>query len=316
MKKRSASKRLKKLNENASELRQPHLNISRLRGYHVFARSNIPSETLRVSFTSNAARVRGIELAYTDAGRGPAVVLLHGFPFDRSMWRGQVERLSADFRVIAPDFRGHGGTTVTDGPSTMEELAEDVVALLDELNVSRAVVCGLSMGGYVALALYRAHPSRVRALVLADTRAKADTEDARRTREENARRALAEGMSPIVDAMLPKLLSERARVGEPDVVARVREMMLGISPEGAAAALRGMARRRDQTDILSKIEVPVLVVVGSEDAVTPPSEAEAMHALIEGSRLRVIEGAGHVSNVERPEEFDRALALFLESLPS
>lgn len=265
---------------------------------------------------SNVARVRGIELAYTDAGRGPAVVFLHGFPFDRSMWRGQVEKFSESFRVIAPDLRGHGGSTSTREPATMEEMAEDVVALLDELNVPRAVICGLSMGGYVALALYRAHPARVLALVLADTRAKADTEDARRTREENAQRALAEGMSPIVEAMLPKLLSERTRVGEPDVVARVREMMLGVSPEGAAAALRGMALRRDQTDILPKLDVPVLVVVGSEDAVTPPSEAETMHALIEGSHLQVIEGTGHVSNVERPEEFDLALAEFLESLPS
>lgn len=265
---------------------------------------------------SNVARVRGIELAYTDAGSGPVVVFLHGFPFDRSMWRGQVERLSASFRVIAPDLRGHGETTVTGGPSTMEEMAEDVVALLDELNVPRAVVCGLSMGGYVALALYRAHPSRVRALVLADTRAKADTEDARRTREENARRVLAEGMEPIVDSMLPKLLSERTRDGESETVARVREMMLGVNPEGAATALRGMALRSDQTDLLSKMDVPVLVLVGSEDVVTPPSEAEAMQALIEGSRLQVIEGAGHVSNVERPDEFDRTLAEFLEGLPS
>jgi 3-oxoadipate enol-lactonase len=265
---------------------------------------------------SNVARVRGIELAYTDAGGGPAVLFLHGFPFDRSMWSGQVERLSASFRVIAPDLRGHGETTVTRGPSTMEEMAEDVVSLLDELNVPRAVICGLSMGGYVALALYRAHPSRVRALVLADTRSQADTEDARRTREENARRALAEGMGPIVDSMLPKLLSERTREREPDTVARVREMMLGLNPEGAAAALRGMALRRDQTDLLPKTDVPVLVVVGSEDIITPPAEAEAMHALIEGSRLVVIEGAGHVSNVERPDEFDRALSEFLEGLPS
>jgi 3-oxoadipate enol-lactonase len=265
---------------------------------------------------TSIARVRGIELAYTDEGRGPVVVLLHGFPFDRSMWRGQVEKLSNSFRVIAPDFRGHGETTVTSGPSTMEELAEDVVALLDELNVPRAVVCGLSMGGYVALALYRAHPSRVRALVLADTRPQADTEEARRTREENARRSLSEGMQPIADAMLPKLLSPRTRESAPEVVARVREMMLGVNAEGAAAALRGMALRRDQSDLLSKIDVPALVIVGSEDTVTPPADAEAMRERIEGSRLVVVEGAGHVSNIERPEEFDRALVGFLEGLPS
>jgi 3-oxoadipate enol-lactonase len=265
---------------------------------------------------SNVARVRGIELAYTEAGSGPAVVFLHGFPFDRSMWSGQVERLSASFRVIAPDLRGHGETTATSGPSTMEEMAEDVVALLDELNVPRAVVCGLSMGGYVALALYRTHPSRVRALVLADTRAKADTDEARRTREANAQRALAEGMEPMVESMLPKLLSAHTREARPETVARLREMMLGVNPEGAAAALRGMALRRDQTDLLPKLDVPVLVLVGSEDIITPPSDAEAMHALVGSSRLQVIEGAGHVSNVERPDEFNQALTEFLESLPS
>ena len=265
---------------------------------------------------SKVARVSGIELAYTDAGRGPVVVLLHGFPLDRSMWRGQVESLSSKFRVVAPDLRGHGGTDVTSGPATMEEMAEDVAALLDELNVPRAVVCGLSMGGYVALAFYRMHPERVRAFVLADTRPQGDTEEARRAREETAHRALTEGMEPIADAMLPKLLSARTRESAPEVVARVREMMLGMKPEGAAAALRGMAVRRDQTDLLPKIDVPTLVVVGSEDAVTPPSDAEAMRDQIEGSRLVRIEGAGHVSNVERPEEFDRALAEFLEALPS
>lgn len=265
---------------------------------------------------SSVARVRGIEVAYDDEGRGPAVVLLHGFPFDRSMWRGQVESLSGSFRVIAPDLRGHGGTTGGGGPSTMEEMAEDLAALLDELNVPRAVVCGLSMGGYVALALYRAHPERVRALVLADTRPQADSEEARRAREETARRALAEGMEPVADAMLAKLLSERARERAPQVVARLREMMTRTSPEGAAAALRGMALRRDQTDTLSKIDVPVLVIVGSEDAITPPSDAEVMRARIAGSRLVTIEGAGHVSNLERPREFDDALREFLEGLPS
>jgi pimeloyl-ACP methyl ester carboxylesterase len=261
------------------------------------------------------ARVRGIEIAYEDAGRGGPVVLLHGFPFNRSLWREQVESLSAACRVITPDLRGHGETSVA-GSATMEEMAEDLAALLDELNVGRAVVGGLSMGGYVVLAFLRAHPERVGALVLADTRPQADTDGARRTREETARRALADGMEPIADAMLPKLLAEATRERRPDVVARVREMILGTNPQGAAAALRGMAVRRDQTDLLPEIGVPTLIVVGSEDAITPPSDSEAMHAKVKGSRLLKIEGAGHVSNVERPGEFNRALAEFLGGLPS
>jgi 3-oxoadipate enol-lactonase len=263
------------------------------------------------------ALVRGVEMAYDEAGRGAPVVLLHSFPFDRSMWREQVRALSETCRVVVPDLRGQGETPLgeTEGAATMEEMAADVAALLDELNVGRAVVGGLSMGGYVALAFYRAFPERVVALVLADTRAGADTEDARRTREETARRALAEGMGPIVDTMIPKLLSVEGR-RRPETVARVREMMLAASPKGAAAALRGMALRRDQTDLLEGVEVPTLIVVGCEDAVTPPAEAEAMLGKIKGSRLCVIEGAGHLSNVERPEEFNRALVEFLRRLPS
>jgi 3-oxoadipate enol-lactonase len=263
------------------------------------------------------ARVRGIEMAYDDSGSsGPALVLLHGFPFDRSMWRGQASALGEEFRVVAPDLRGFGETTRGDGEVTMESLAEDVAALLDELNLPRVVLGGLSMGGYVAFAFLRQFPERVRALVLADTRPQADTEDARRTREETAQRALNEGMEPIVGPMLPKLLARGTRERGGEVVERVRTMMLGTRPEGAAAALRAMAVRRDQTDLLPTINVPTLIVVGAEDSITPPSDAEAMRAKIEGSRLVVVEGAGHLSNVERPEEFDRHIVEFLRGLPA
>jgi 3-oxoadipate enol-lactonase len=268
------------------------------------------------------ARVRGIELVYEDAAAGARsahaspVVLLHGFPFNRSLWREQVEALSETRRVVAPDLRGHGETSLGDGPATMEEMAEDLAALLDELEVGRAVVGGLSMGGYAALAFVRAHPERVAALILADTRAQADTDDVRRTREETARRALAEGMEPIADAIMPKLFAPATREQRPDLIARVREMILGTKPAGAAAALRGMASRRDQTDLLETIDAPTLIIVGSEDTVTPPADAEVMHAKIRGSRLVKIEGAGHVSNVERPGEFNRALAEFLDGLPA
>jgi 3-oxoadipate enol-lactonase len=263
-----------------------------------------------------AARVRDIEMAYDESGDGTPVVLLHGFPFNRSMWRGQAEALGATFRVVAPDLRGQGETPLGEasGAVTMEQMASDVAALLDELNVGRAVVGGLSMGGYVALAFRRVFPERVRALVLADTRAGADTDDARRTREETAKRALAEGMEPIADAMLPKLLSGETRAQRPDVVERVRAMMLATNPAGAAAALRGMAQRRDQTNLLEEIAVPTLIVVGRDDAVTPPAEAEAMRDRVAGSRLVVVEGAGHLSNVERPEEFNLALVDFLRGL--
>jgi 3-oxoadipate enol-lactonase len=259
-------------------------------------------------------RVRDIETGYDEAGAGVPVVLLHGFPFDRTLWREQTEALKDSFRVVAPDLRGHGETEATDEPATMEEMARDVAALLDELKIARAVVVGLSMGGYVALAFYRLFPRRVRALLLADTRATADTEEAKRGREQAAQRALSEGMAAIADAMLPKLLAHTTHMKEPEKVGRVREMILRTKPAGAAAALRGMAQRRDQTRLLADVLQPTLVVVGSEDQITPPSDAEAMRSEIRGSRLEVIEGAGHVSNVERPGEFNAALLKFLRDI--
>lgn len=258
--------------------------------------------------------VRGIEIGYDQAGSGTPVVLLHGFPFNRSMWSEQIEALLPRHRVLAPDLRGHGETTVTSGTAAIEEMARDVSALMEKLNISRAAVCGLSMGGYVAMALYRMFPLRARALVLADTRPGADTEEARANREVQAEKAVREGMAGIADAMLPKLLSPKTVARNPAVVARVRDMILKTNPEGAAAALRGMAQRRDQTPFLSRVVTPALIIAGREDMITPLSESELMHREIGGSRLEVIEDAGHISNMEQPESFNRALTKFLREL--
>jgi pimeloyl-ACP methyl ester carboxylesterase len=264
----------------------------------------------------SVARVRGIELAYEVTGAGVPVVLLHGFPFNRTLWREQVEALRGRFSVVTVDLRGHGETpAIVDAPATMDEMAEDVAALLDELGINVPVVLGgLSMGGYVALAFYRLFPERVRALVLADTRPQADTDEARLNREETATRALREGMQTIADAMLPKLLAPATHAERPEIVARISDMILHTDPQGAAAALRGMAVRRDQTKLLREIKCPTLIIVGSLDAITPPADAELMQREIRGSRLEVLAGAGHVSNVERPAEFNRALEKFLDEL--
>ena len=260
------------------------------------------------------ARVRGIEMAYDDAGAGLPVVLLHGFPFNRSMWSEQVLALRASHRVITPDLRGHGETTTTDDPATMDEMARDVAALMDELNIERAVIGGLSMGGYVALAFYRRFQLRTRALILADTRPQADTMEARRKREEQANKILQEGMKAIADDFLTKVLTPTTLSERPEIAGRVRAMIMDTKPEGAAAALRGMAVRIDHTDFLPRIMSPTLIIVGSEDQLTPPKDAELMHREIGGSRLVQIQGAAHISNLERPTEFNRALKDFLDAL--
>ena len=258
-------------------------------------------------------RVNDIQIAYTDAGIGRPVVLIHGYPFNRSLWNDQLAALSSSYRVIAPDLRGFGESDPAPGTATMNVMAEDVALLLNHLGIARATIAGLSMGGYVALAFYKQLPSRVRALVLADTRAHGDTEEGKQTRAQQAEKALNEGMAGIADAMLPKLLTPETVSKRPEVVKRVRDMMVKTKPEGAAAALHGMAEREDQTSLLAKITVPALIMVGAEDAITPVADSEKMHAAIPGSRLVVIENAGHVSNVERTEQFNDALLSFLKT---
>ncbi|HEX6283364.1 MAG TPA: alpha/beta fold hydrolase [Pyrinomonadaceae bacterium] len=259
----------------------------------------------------SSIKVGDIQLAYTDTGLGQPVVLLHGYPFNRSLWNEQVNALSNSFRVITPDLRGFGESDATPGAATMNRMAQDVAALLDHLEVSRAVIGGLSMGGYVALAFYKQFPSRVRALVLADTRAQADTEEGKQTRFQQAEKALAEGMAGIADSMLPKLLTPETVSKHPEVVKRVRDMMLKTKPEGAAGALLGMAEREDQTSLLSQISCPTLILVGKEDPITPVADSEKMHREIAGSRLAVIENAAHVSNLERTDQFNAELMRFL-----
>lgn len=257
-----------------------------------------------------SAKINNFNLEYTDTGIGRPIVLIHGYPFNRSLWTEQVVVLSTSFRVIAPDLRGFGDSDAVPGTATMNVMAQDVVMLLSHLAIARASICGLSMGGYVALALYKQLPSRVRALVLADTRAQADTEEAKPARFQQAEKALSEGMASIADAMLPKLLTPETVSKRPEVVKHVRDMMLRTKPEGAAAALRGMAERDDQTDMLAKISVPTLIIVGADDAITPVVDSETMHRAIPNSRLVVLENAGHVSNLERTEQFNDALLEF------
>lgn len=261
-------------------------------------------------------KIDNINIAYTDTGAGRPIVLIHGYPFNRSLWNEQIEALSGSYRVIAPDLRGFGESDSSDGTSTMNRMAQDVAVLLDHLKIPRATIGSLSMGGYVAFAFYKQFASRVRALILADTRVQADTEEAKQTRAQQAEKALTEGMAGIADAMLPKLLTPETVSKRPEIVKRVRDMMLKTKPEGAAAALRGMAERDDQTSLLSKITVPTLIIVGAEDAITPVADSEKMNAGVAGSRLVVLENAGHVSNLERTEKFNEALLDFLSESSS
>ncbi|MGW3245444.1 alpha/beta fold hydrolase [Streptomyces sp. NPDC001070] len=260
------------------------------------------------------AVVNGVTVAYDDEGSGDGtpVVLVHGHPFDRSMWAPQVSAaVAAGRRVIVPDLRGYGASEVVPGITPLEVFARDIAALLDHLGVPEAVVGGLSMGGQIAMEFQRLFPGRVAGLLLADTFPGAETEEGRRARNAMADRLLAEGMSGYADEVLDRMIAPYNVTALPGVAAHVLGMMRGTSPEGAAAALRGRAQRPDYGGVLTAVRVPSLIVVGRDDEYTPVAEAEAMHAAVAGSRLVVIEGAGHLPNLERPGEFNDALRRFL-----
>lgn len=253
-----------------------------------------------------------IEIAYTDAGAGEkAIVLLHGHPFNRSMWSEQIVALQSKYHVIAPDLRGYGESGLEGEISPMSLMARDVNQLLDSLRLEKIVLGGLSMGGYAALEFYNLFPEKVAALVLADTKAAADSEEAKKKRLETAEKLMSEGIEPLVEELLPKVFAPETLEQQAETVARVREMMLKTSPAGAAAGLRGMAERADHTTLLEKINVPTLIIVGEKDELTPPAEAEKMNRAIKNSRLVKISRAGHLSPVENPSEFNRAVENFL-----
>ncbi|MFI8517568.1 alpha/beta fold hydrolase [Streptomyces sp. NPDC085481] len=257
-----------------------------------------------------SAEINGIVAAYEDRGTGPALVLVHGHPFDRTMWRPQLDRFAATHRVIAPDLRGYGATTVVPGLTPLSAYADDLAALLDHLGVGEFVLGGLSMGGQIVMECYRRFPGRIRGLVLADTFPAAETEEGRAARNATADRLLAEGMRGYADEVLDKMVAPYNTHAAP----HVHRMMCATDPAGAAAALRGRAERPDYRALLTTVSVPALVVVGRDDTYTPVAEAEAMHALLPDATLAVIEGAAHLPNLERPEEFDAALDAFLSSL--
>ncbi|MFI8290480.1 alpha/beta fold hydrolase [Streptomyces sp. ms191] len=257
-----------------------------------------------------SAEIDGLTIGYEDKGTGPALVLVHGHPFDRTMWRPQTERFAASHRVVAPDLRGYGATTVVPGTTPLSAFAGDLAALLDHLGIDRFVLGGLSMGGQIVMECHRLFPERIRGLVLADTFPGAETPEGKAARNAMADRLLAEGMRGYADEVLDRMVAPY----NTHAAAHVHRMMCATDPAGAAAALRGRAERPDYRALLATVSVPALVVVGRDDAYTPVADAEAMHAALPDSTLVVVERAAHLPNLERPEEFDTALAAFLAGL--
>ncbi len=239
------------------------------------------------------------------------LVLLHAFPVNARMWEPQLVLADHGWRVLAPQFRGFDGGAADPPAASIGDYTGDVVDLLDALRIKDAVIGGLSMGGYVALALFRHAPRYIRGLILADTRSQADTPEAGDGRKRMLRLVAEKGPSAVADQMIPKLLGQSTRTYRPEIVERVRGLVLANSAESIAGAVRVLMTRPDSTPLLQQIHCPTLIVVGDEDTITPRALSEDMHRGIAGSELVVIAGAGHLSSFEQTDAYNDALVRFL-----
>ncbi len=250
-----------------------------------------------------------------DLGSREPLLFIHGFPLSRALWEPQLNDLSDSARVLAFDLRGFGGAEPVPGPASVDDYAADCLACLDAARVTRpAVLCGLSMGGYIALAFYRKYPERVAGLILAATRAGADSPEGRANRDKMAAQARAQGAGAVAEAMLPKLFSPKTYAAQPQLVAGTRALMAGASVDGLTAALAAMRDRPDSTATLAAIRAPTLVLHGADDQLIPAAEAEKTRAGIPGAQLAVIADAGHLPNLEQPAAFNAAVRAFIENL--
>ncbi len=270
-----------------------------------------------MSLREQQITIDGRSVRCLESGEGEPVLLVHAFPLGADLWRPQLAAPPPGWRLIAPDLRGFRGPGAAPGEVgslgdvTVDDYARDLLTLLDHQGVARAVVGGVSMGGYVAFALLRQAPDRVRALVLADTRPQADGPEGHAKRREMLALVERSGVEGVAGAMLPALVGRTSHAERPEIVAEVRRLVLANHPEAVRAAVSAMMTRPNSTPLLASIACPTLVVVGEEDVITPVADATALHDAIPGSRLAVLPAAGHLANLETPDAFDAALARFL-----
>jgi 3-oxoadipate enol-lactonase len=255
-------------------------------------------------------------MSYLERGlpQGSPIVFIHGFPFNHTMWDPQMKALPNQYRAITYDIRGHGESAVGDGQYSIEFFVDDLLALLDHLVVEKTILCGLSMGGYIALRAYERFPERIRALVLCDTKSEPDANEAKLKRSAIVRSVKTTGVAPFADDFAKLVFAPESFAKHPEAVEAIKGAIRANSPIGISGAALALGIRTDTTAVLPHINVPTLVLVGEHDALTPPSAAEAMHRQIPGSEIHIIPNAGHMSSLENPAEFNRHLIEFLNRL--
>ncbi len=261
--------------------------------------------------TDTRTRVEGLELAYRAHGVGPTLLLLHAFPLNQRMWEPQVEALADKCHVVTVDLPGFGASQSTDGDLDIDQLADIVAAFASRLGHERFVLGGLSMGGYIALALARRHPERLRGLILADTRAGADTPEGSERRLKQVEEIEHAGLKGLAESFPHTVTTPATALDRPELLEQLRHWIAETNPAAVTGALKMMARRPDATPVLAGLQVPTLVLVGETDSLTPPSEAEKLAAAIPGATLVRIPAAGHLSSLEAPKAFNRAVLDFM-----
>ncbi len=258
--------------------------------------------------------INGITFEVLDQGQGPVVLFIHGFPLNHAMWRPQIEALGEDYRIIAPDLRGFGGSSYTAGTVTMRQFADDLLGVLDQLWITDPItLCGLSMGGYIAFQFVENYPERLNGLILCDTKASPDSEDAAKNRHKLAESVLKKGAEVVAQTMPEKLFAKETLKNRTEIVDECKQMMLAAHPEGIAAALRGMAERPDMSTLLPKINLPTLVIVGEEDQITTLEEMSQMAGIISKSTFLKVPNAGHMAPLEQPEPVNQSIKTFLQT---
>jgi 3-oxoadipate enol-lactonase len=262
------------------------------------------------------AIINGWSTDYNTYGEasGLPVVFIHGFPFSQEMWRSQVDEFSGDYRVITYDVRGHGESEVGDGQYTIEFFVDDLLALLDHLRIEKAVVVGLSMGGYIALRAIERNPERFKGLALCDTRSEADPNEGKIKRAGNIKSVRTDGVKKYAEGFVRAVFAPQTFERNPEAIKFIRNIIENTSPISIAGTLLALASRTDTTESLSKINVPTLILVGEHDALTPVSAAKSMSEKIRQSELHIISDTAHLSNLEKPEEFNKHLSGFLRQI--
>lgn len=257
-----------------------------------------------------------IRLNYVERGlpQGIPVIFLHGFPFNHTMWDPQMMAIPQEIRAIAYDLRAHGSSEVGDGQFFLEDFVDDLFALMDHLGIESAALCGLSMGGYIALRATVREAGRIRGLILADTRSESDSNEGKIKRASQAKMVKSKGVEAFAEEFLKAVLSPETMSSNRAVVEKVRSMITGNTPAGIAGTLLALATRTDTTESLASIHVPTLILVGQHDVITPPDAARGLHSRIGGSDLEIIGGAAHMSNLENAGAFNAALLKFLKRL--